>query len=569
MKSKIIFLCSLAFSIILKAQTFVSTEPSNRNVILEEYTGVGCTWCPDGHRIANELMKASPGRFFPINIHQGGFANTIPDYRTEFGDALANQIGLTGYPMGTVSRHVFYGSTTGLERGEWADASAQLMAQSSYVNVAAKSVIDVAARLLTVNVEIYYTANAPVEVNNLNVALLQNNILGRQVGMNLNPDQIIDGKYNHQHMLRHLITGQWGDEITGSPAAGTFVTKTYSYVVPPNLKFIDFELQNLDIIVFIAEGRQEIITGAKSEMLFVNTTPHLKDFKEIETFSCTPEILFSATVFNFTSENVTKLQFDYKINDGTANQITWEYKSIASLITDTVHFSFIPDVSDETYKITATLTGYNEKEIVDGIPFETTVNKKNIVTAEGEKFIFNLVTDRYANQTSFAFFDSNGNVVLKDGPFTNLTTNNTTVRPYTFEPPTYGCYKLEVYDKGENGINSGNGEGYVQFTDIEKNEIFYNDGKFGAQLNCYINVKESSFINKNIYKDEINLYQIGNILYIDENSDKITVNVVNLQGQSIINTDKKEINISRLTSGIYLIKINSEKEVAVRKMMRK
>ena len=62
----------LAFSFSLKAQQYVSTEPANRNVILEEFTGRNCGYCTDGHRIANELMAAHPGRLWAINIHAGG-----------------------------------------------------------------------------------------------------------------------------------------------------------------------------------------------------------------------------------------------------------------------------------------------------------------------------------------------------------------------------------------------------------------------------------------------------------------------------------------------------------------
>ena len=31
------------------AQTFVSTTPENKNVVLEEFTGIYCGFCPDGH----------------------------------------------------------------------------------------------------------------------------------------------------------------------------------------------------------------------------------------------------------------------------------------------------------------------------------------------------------------------------------------------------------------------------------------------------------------------------------------------------------------------------------------
>lgn len=58
----------------LFAQTFVSTEVANKNVILEEYTGINCGYCPDGHKIANQIIAAHPGRAWAINIHQGSFA---------------------------------------------------------------------------------------------------------------------------------------------------------------------------------------------------------------------------------------------------------------------------------------------------------------------------------------------------------------------------------------------------------------------------------------------------------------------------------------------------------------
>ena len=46
----------------MSAQTIVSTTAENRNVVLEEFTGIYCTFCPDGHKRANELKADNPGR---------------------------------------------------------------------------------------------------------------------------------------------------------------------------------------------------------------------------------------------------------------------------------------------------------------------------------------------------------------------------------------------------------------------------------------------------------------------------------------------------------------------------
>ena len=107
---KIIFPAFALFTFIASAQTFVSTSPENKNVILEEFTGISCVYCPAGHLIGQNLHDANPNDVFLINIHTGGYASpqgTGTDFNTPFGSALANQSGLCGYPAGTVNRRDF------------------------------------------------------------------------------------------------------------------------------------------------------------------------------------------------------------------------------------------------------------------------------------------------------------------------------------------------------------------------------------------------------------------------------------------------------------------------------
>ena len=65
----------LLMSFAMSAQTFVSTTPGNRNVLIEEYTGVRCQYCPMGHKATDFTVNSFPGRAFAINIHQGMFAS--------------------------------------------------------------------------------------------------------------------------------------------------------------------------------------------------------------------------------------------------------------------------------------------------------------------------------------------------------------------------------------------------------------------------------------------------------------------------------------------------------------
>ena len=48
------------------AQHYVPTEPLNKNVIYEEFTGVKCPNCPDGHVVMAQILAANPGRAFAV-----------------------------------------------------------------------------------------------------------------------------------------------------------------------------------------------------------------------------------------------------------------------------------------------------------------------------------------------------------------------------------------------------------------------------------------------------------------------------------------------------------------------
>lgn len=136
------------------AQDFVSTTPENRNAVLEEFTGIYCGYCPDGHKQANEFKAANQGDVVLINIHQSETyaapRGEDPDFRTSFADAIAGQADIRGYPAGTVNRELFSGSSQGSgtaqSRGSWASTGAQILAQSSPVNVDFISSYDRATR---------------------------------------------------------------------------------------------------------------------------------------------------------------------------------------------------------------------------------------------------------------------------------------------------------------------------------------------------------------------------------------------------------------------------------------
>jgi hypothetical protein len=169
-------LLALAFSV--KAQQYVSTEPSNRNVILEEFTGRTCTWCPSGHVIANNIASSHPNRFWSVNIHSEGYfsATSYPNLNTAKGNSIRAAFSATSFPSGVVNRS----TASAVGRNEWSSQSNNQFNQAAECNLGGVAKINLDTRVATIIVEVYYTGNSSSDENYLTIMMLQDSIWGSQ-----------------------------------------------------------------------------------------------------------------------------------------------------------------------------------------------------------------------------------------------------------------------------------------------------------------------------------------------------------------------------------------------------
>ncbi len=259
---KISFLMFAVFAFLLKANAqepkFVSTEKQNRNVLIEDFTGVGCLNCPEGHLIANNIVNDNPGRVWTVNIHSGYYATNNPNLKTEDGDIIHNSIHSGAYPNAVINRS----TPQTLTKDKWLEKSSEQMLQSAECNLAGQVVINSNTRVATIEVEVYYTEDSDNDKNYLTVMMLQDNIVAYQSGSEKNPSQVVSGGYNHMHILRDVITPTWGEEIAPTTSS-TLVRRTYSYKIPqiigdPNGVAVD--LDNINFIAFVTEKQEDALT---------------------------------------------------------------------------------------------------------------------------------------------------------------------------------------------------------------------------------------------------------------------------------------------------------------------
>ena len=570
------------------AQLPVSQTPENKNVVLEEFTGIHCGYCPDGHRRAQLIQDSHPDDVVLINIHTGGFATPSagePDFRTSFGSALGSQSQLAGYPAGTVNRHYFGYSqnsspsgATALGRAQWSGAADVILAESSYCNIALEADVDVQTREMTVNVEVYYTANAPVNSNFINVALLQDNVEGPQSGASTNPSQVLpNGKYNHMHMLRHLITGQWGDEIT-TVTQGTLVQRQYTYTLPADINGVDLDLGNIRIAGFVAEGHQEIITGSYGVVnytgLSYNLNASILDVTS-DDFICTSnELKPKVIIKNTGAQAITALEFEYNVNNGTTQTYSWtgNINTFGSTIIDLPDFSFTVEptntLSVNITSINGNSTDDNAADNNQSVSFNKTTNE-----GQGTNYVVTIVQDRYGSETTWIITDESDNIIQSGGPYSNLSANGTQTHTHNVTINTSGCYKFFVLDSYGDGMCCSYGNGSYQMAQADGTIVLQGDGNFGSQvkqsfsIDATNTVDDAFFQNLRIYPNpSTGIFNISGAKDMD-------VAVFDMLGNQIINKrlneENTQLSLKNLAKGLYFAKFQKDGKTGIKKLIIK
>lgn len=551
---KSLLIGALLFSTGLLAQTLVSTTPQNKKVVLEEFTGINCVFCPDGHAIAQAMKDQNPDDVVLVNVHVGGFANPgagQPDFRTDFGNALANQSGLEGYPSGTINRHVFTGTNTALGRGQWTAAANQILQQESYVNMAGTADIDFLTNELNVTVEVYYTGDSPMPTNKLNVALLQDNTLGPQTGGGMG------NNYVHMHRLVHFLTGQWGEDIT-STTEGDFSEFTFTYEIPNDYRNVDVLLENLKVVAYIAEGNQEILTGTEMQPNFINVPGNdvaVQKIQEIPS-TCMSRVSPQIEIQNRGGNALTSLDISYSVNDSDTEVYTWTGNlntfEAATIQLDEINFT--PDAQVNTIEVSIPADDNNDNntktstfsaESVEGIP-----NSRLQIIAFGT-----------GPTVSWEIKNTAGDIVYSGGPY--AVNSSQTIDLELID----GCYEINVVET--------TGVGSVMFTITDENGVilFKSNTNYGGSIDG--NFRTNSLLSvEDLTQEAISLYPnpTNGMVHI-ENAEGFMVEVYDILGKVIFTkanmANQETIDLTDLTSGVYYVKLQNEKTTEVKKVIVK
>lgn len=562
----------------LNAQQFVSTEVQNKNVILEEYTGKYCTWCPEGQVVANGVAKTNPGRVFLVNIHAGSFSpTTFPNLNTDDGTEMVVSNELYSFPAGYVNRVSEYA----VGREQWSMYTMEQLSQAATCNIDGQVVINPQTRQATINVEVYYTSSSEKSSNYLTVMMLQDDIIGDQEGAAANPEQYIDGQYHHNHVLRDVITPTFGEEFSPT-TEGTLITKTYNYTIPevigsPN--GAEAVLENISFVAFVSEYFDGYQT---CPVLNVNELPTIIDTNEdvnpkitavypSSYTSCRESNILKINVLNAGKQDITSLKFEVDVN-GEVSEFSWE-GNIPSYRDAVVEYDMTNPVGINNITAKIVEVNFNEFNISKSIEVEMSEWIELDLEADEETLTIEVAQDKYGHQTKWFVLTSDYTILASGGPYPMLNDVGTELHVETLTISKGDCVKFVITDAGGNGINGNNGAGYYRILGSNGDVIVDGNGSFGIEASHIISMKiDDTSIEENV-DSFVNAYPNpteGELKIECRGMSEIVVFMPNgqMREKMSVSGDVYVLNMSGYDSGVYYIKVVSEEGTTLIKSIK-
>jgi hypothetical protein len=216
---------SLAIILIAMISVNVSSQnvfaQTQRNPVLEEFTGTWCQWCPCGHTIMAQILASMPNAIM-IGYHGGGGGDPWQNFP---GNQVVTLLSPPYWPSGTVDR-------TGApnDRGSWTSWMNQRYTIPATVSITMNKIYNKVTRELDAEIQVTALENLTGEYK-LSFLLLEDGLVYTQAGNGSCPG---GSNYVHHHVVRAMINGATGETLNGANPwnQGEAITKNIQYTVP-------------------------------------------------------------------------------------------------------------------------------------------------------------------------------------------------------------------------------------------------------------------------------------------------------------------------------------------------
>jgi hypothetical protein len=346
------------------------------------------------------------------------------------------------------------------------------------------------------------------------------------------------------HRLVYLITGQWGVSIP-TTTTGTFVDETFTYTIPADYNGVPTAIENLEVVTFITETHQELPSGNGAYPTYSGFA-HANDAKIRYVEDILPQCGFDITpkvnIQNYGENDLTDMEITYSVNGGTPQIYNWT-GLLLSLQNESIELPAISYTVEEINTINISISD-DDDDTNNHIAYDFNISDEFTNTVN---LILN--TDNAGSQCTWDLMNSNGEVLYSGGPYAN----NENIQE-SFEL-VQDCYRFRVFDSG------GNGGGSIVLYDSESEIIYNTPGNYGEGGERFFRTIGNLSINDNNLQNVIIYPNPTRSILNIENAENSMIEIYDLLGRVVLSENNisinKQLNVSNLSAGTYLIKISN------------
>lgn len=240
---------------------FSTNTNTNRNILIEDFTGHLCVFCPAAADEAHSLHEANPSRVFTVSIHSGptGMGDfqvvSLPNYPTDFTNAQGlemgayfgiNDGGFIGNPRGTVNR--FNNGYIFQSPAQWSSMTSDQITQNNLrVNIQSALNYYPQTKGAFLHVEVEKLDQSLTNELGIVSYLIEDSLVGDQKMS----DNSHNASYVHRDIHRANLGGQaFGRTLTNDLLDNGKYYVNYSFVVPNQLDG-NYNAENMHVLIYV------------------------------------------------------------------------------------------------------------------------------------------------------------------------------------------------------------------------------------------------------------------------------------------------------------------------------
>ena len=241
---------------------------NGRKSLILDFTGQRCGFCPDGHRVIEQLQSTYPDAVVPIAVHSSflGLAatsDTTKPFHYRFMNDLTIALGgdgmsttgffnITSQPVGTVNS---FSPEDISAPGAWATKTASFMSLFPEFSIEIEPSYSDSTIQADINIHTEIATERQLQIV---VYVVESHIIEWQEDYSADESPIEN--YEHNHVLRASMNGTFGEKLNTDVnlSVGDEFEKTYSLKIKPS-----WNPENLQIIAFVYDNDSKEVLQAE------------------------------------------------------------------------------------------------------------------------------------------------------------------------------------------------------------------------------------------------------------------------------------------------------------------